>query len=65
MEMPLRATFKLTVACSLIAESPSIQLILLMLFNLCVIIYTCMYSPSKNRVTNYLNILLHFTFMGM
>ena len=65
MEMPLRATLKLLVACALIAGTPSVQLILLMVFNLSMLIYTAYYTPSNNRVTNYLNGFIYLAFIGL
>ena len=63
--MPLRATLKLLVACSLIASSPSVQLVLLMVFNLSMLIYTVYYTPSNNQATNYLNGFISVCFITL
>ena len=58
MEIPLRALFKFVVGLVLIAGEVTVQLVLLMVFNLIYLIYTFCYSPSKKSLTNYLNIFL-------
>lgn len=58
MEIPMRGLFKLVVGFILITGDASVQLILLMVFNLVYLIYTVCYSPSKNKITNALNIFL-------
>jgi hypothetical protein len=63
MEIPMRGFFKLVVACVLIAGDVSVQLILLMIFNLVYMIYTLCYSPSKSKLTNGLNAFLMVGFI--
>lgn len=58
MEIPMRGWFKLTVGCILLASEITVQLILLMVFNLVYMIYTLCYTPSKNKITNALNAFL-------
>lgn len=58
MEIPLRALFKVVVGLVLISGEVSVQLILLMVFNLIYLIYTACYAPSKKMLTNALNIFL-------
>jgi hypothetical protein len=59
MEIPMRGLFKLMVGCALISPEVSIQLILLMVFNLTMLIFTLCFKPSKNSPTNYLNAFIH------
>lgn len=58
MEIPLRGLFKMVIGLVLISGEASVQLILMMIFNLIYLIYTACYAPSKNKLTNALNILL-------
>lgn len=59
MEIPMRGLFKFLIACALISPEVSIQLILMMVFNMIMVIYTLCYKPSKSNATNYLNIFIH------
>jgi hypothetical protein len=63
MEIPMRGLFKLVVGFILITGDASVQLILLMVFNLVYLIYTVCYAPSKNKITNMLNIFLMVAFI--
>jgi hypothetical protein len=58
MEIPMRALFKFVVGFILIAGEISVQLVLLMVFNMVYLLYTLCYVPSKRSITNYLNIFL-------
>ena len=58
MEIPLRALFKFVIGLVLISGEVSVQLVLLMVFNLIYMIYTLCFTPSKWSVTNYLNAFL-------
>lgn len=47
------------VAFALINPLASLQLILLIVFNLVVVIYYLCFKPSKSKISNYLNAFLH------
>lgn len=55
----MRGFTKLVIACILMAPQVSIQLILLMVFNIVYIIYTLCFMPSKSKLTNILNTTIH------
>jgi hypothetical protein len=65
MEISLRGLFKVLIACALISPEVSIQLILMMVFNMLMIVYTLCYKPSKSALTNYLNIFIHTAMISL
>jgi len=61
----MRSFFKLMVGCILIAGDVTVQLILLIVFNLVYLIYTLCFTPSKNTLTNMLNAFLMVGFIAL
>lgn len=59
MEIPIRGLFKIMVGCALISPEVSIQLMLLIVFNITMLVYTLCFKPSKSNATNYLNAFIH------
>jgi hypothetical protein len=49
------------VGCALISTQYSIQLILLIVFNIVMIVFTLCFKPSKHNATNYLNAFIHIS----
>lgn len=52
------------VVCALISTEASIQLILLMVFNVTALVYYLCFTPSKFKTTNYLNSFIHLSMIA-
>lgn len=59
----MRSLFKFIIGLVLMASEVSVQLVLLMVVNMVYLIYICCYTPSKMKLTNYLNMSIFVIFI--